>query len=1396
MAMENLLKCLVRDSQALGRGFLHIKQQSQVALEMLESQTGLMQSTPHELREKCFISLHSALVSNSGHLLKLGLMGVQKLLRDNHFVSKHCDPPDDSQWLLSQLLDCLSFPSWVKVSEEVQIEMTKIYISFACLESKFLNLNAHVIVDLLTRLLDMGQSGGIRSRKHQVALQTASVQNLQTFGKNIAISVTLNPQNLVPGDCDVNQVIPIIQFLCDKLEDGLVTAQVFPVEFSLESIQALLSNLPDGVVLNSRSHSFVWRTLCPTLLKLVGVPCPNAPATTDSKISELRCVASIGCELLRLFGNVNVLRAPLESLFHRLLVTDHIATRIEMFKTIKEVFSKPHRLLVIGGPFLVEGSNQETFPEPNEFGILRVLFDGMEESMQTDNVELRTIVLTCANTLLTSLLSLTGSPTSVQISDSFMEKINLLYDDLESCDYIGALSYPTRLRLPKTYEQLLKDQTTIPVKPPTIMIDLTHLLEDEEAAETVVANNDDDNCSTTSGVTEGPEIVDQDVESVDKEPENDIELFGANDGYAARSNHVDLERLAARKFLEDLQSFIPNLGSWRSPLEVDLALQQFASNYCEDAGQDHVIFNADGIYLATYVTLLLNFELAKREYYPSRTGFVAQSEDDFIASVLNSGILVYLTPEFLAELYQGVLVSDVIGNAGFNVNADSNTSMMFSCAFINLLTDVRQVKCPEQATCFLSDCRKLHFAFTPNFLLREPRRQAGLKFARRLLTCFWDSFLFIYSNGVSPTSNETDNQAISQALECLQNAAKLANILGLQDRSGTIFSLLASVACGNPQLGSALVRQKSSLKNRLMKARLAGLISKPVFDIDLPHILSLDVVLNKGLELASYNKEAWTHILRCCLYVTELERRVYQSRKTDRFKVATQLKQYTSKIKWKLRNSVGSKDQQGDDLNLSSAAFGGLDDESSSTDSYSFLTAASQLPNNDNDIQQLLDKAVKCDNYRNTGQLDSKLLARIIGVLSERVDLLMEDAAAKLNLKSLLLLIEELCQLCHVQLNHLDEDNISLQCHWVLHRIGEVMLRSVKTGRPLYHALHCWAIVGPTLLKAACSSDSAIAKTSVEILRSIISHVLQEQPEPLHFHFNEALFKPFEHVLCRENLDPDLQDQVMSSLCELVECWSGEIRSGWRPLFACLRRWPPPPQGPTDICSTSRLIHSENISTVKEVLAAFVQQGGSHPLIFANAAMDAILCQLHYLKCYRYVAELSDPALDNLQKFAKMLGQLCREPHQTPVFYSAMSLTFLPNECDFEPLIALALEHREQMDAEEYGCWSSLFEVLRPQSGHAVKLWENPTGIYKVFYLLLDGVTCCLTHAKDPVQKSIGEVVMATLILLIDIQVHLQNISIASSFLVLYCRVRVCSSLPEMFHSTWDESLVDWSVEH
>ena len=50
------------------------------------------------------------------------------------------------------------------------------------------------------------------------------------------------------------------------------------------------------------------------------------------------------------------------------------------------------------------------------------------------------------------------------------------------------------------------------------------------------------------------------------------------------SNHIDLERLAARNFLLDLKTFLPSLHHLRSPFEVDINIQKFASDYCEGIG--------------------------------------------------------------------------------------------------------------------------------------------------------------------------------------------------------------------------------------------------------------------------------------------------------------------------------------------------------------------------------------------------------------------------------------------------------------------------------------------------------------------------------------------------------------------------------------------------------------------------------------------------------------------------------------------------------------------------------------------------------------------------------------------------------------------------------------------
>lgn len=64
--------------------------------------------------------------------------------------------------------------------------------------------------------------------------------------------------------------------------------------------------------------------------------------------------------------------------------------------------------------------------------------------------------------------------------------------------------------------------------------------------------------------------------------------------------------------------------------------------------------------------------------------------------------------------------------------------------------------------------------------------------------------------------------------------------------------------------------------------------------------------------------------------------------------------------------------------------------------------------------------------------------------------------------------------------------------------------------------------------QAACNKEQTISRISVICIHDAITALLNEQTELPHFHFNEALFKPFEILLCLELCDSDIQDQVYS----------------------------------------------------------------------------------------------------------------------------------------------------------------------------------------------------------------------------------------------------------------------------
>lgn len=53
-----------------------------------------------------------------------------------------------------------------------------------------------------------------------------------------------------------------------------------------------------------------------------------------------------------------------------------------------------------------------------------------------------------------------------------------------------------------------------------------------------------------------------------------------------------------------------------------------------------------------------------------------------------------------------------------------------------------------------------------------------------------------------------------------------------------------------------------------------------------------------------------------------------------------------------------------------------------------------------------------------------------------------------------------------------------------------------------------------------------MSQKAVSFIHDILTEVLTDWSEPPHFHFNEALFRPFERIMQLELCDEDVQDQV------------------------------------------------------------------------------------------------------------------------------------------------------------------------------------------------------------------------------------------------------------------------------
>lgn len=870
----------------------------------------------------------------------------------------------------------------------------------------------------------------------------------------------------------------------------------------------------------------------------------------------------------------------------------------------------------------------------------------------------------------------------------------------------------------------------------------------------------------------------------------------------SNNEFAERERKTAREFVDRLAAFLPHLLHIRSSIEADQELQQFASDYSEalwqqqqqqqqhtasepDGVSHHItIVNADGIYLATYSALLLDLKLIHNGYRQGQTCEVPLTEEKFVDEVHGSGVLVYLSATWLSELYQRVLSRSLLQEAGYEPHSKTNS------ALINLLTDVDGLGSDQLGSRQLSDYRRLERAATN--VVFTPHMLAGMKFARHVLTGCWDLMLEVLSVllngtnscGVASSSlgillgtdgareeHRRAREAVAHCLDGLQGAAKLCNVLGLQTKCGAIFAQLAAASCPSLDTDGSVgghLRRPASKRDRFRKTVLSG--RHKSVRLHASHVLSMDVLLSRGLELGSHSSVCWKHVFRCCSYILELEQSCFQVKPTSS---SSSSSPSGSHLKLQLTSfSWGEKVQQA------------LSPKSAAPSSDGLLLQ----PPTDHFEEEMAVEAlsmpgvghVGCANVvelvRNATQaagsciLTGKQLQPIVEALSQLVDRLFDEAASKLNLCALVDFLSELCAASRTQLFGRGASAAARHPVLLLNRLSEVMMRCARGGRPLVHIMKAWSVVAPHFVEVACHKDHVIAKRAVSSIHDIVGALLSMHIDLPHFHFNEALFKPFENILCLELCDVDIQEQIVSCICEFVEGSTAEIRSGWRPLFGALRavRMPCSVTAPAPTSShggapcgpaseREQLERTHHLRVVLDVFDAFL--GTDNPSVFANAAVDCLLCLLKHVRGPAELQDHADPdglfsspdveviplnlcqaALRYLERCAHMLSSMYLMP-ACPVFHSALRIKFSsePNCVDpvipnmelilFKELDSVSQhsdnENANDGDDKPWYIQDDLSEEPLPASiDETVSLEEldRPTGVLHVWFLLLEGL--------------------------------------------------------------------------
>ncbi|KAJ0174537.1 hypothetical protein K1T71_009645 [Dendrolimus kikuchii] len=1194
--MEELLQDIFKE--ASGSKFTTLRKSCQDALEILCIQESNARRPSFELRRACLLPLQIALETKRPRLVSYALQGFHKILRDDRF-HRGIEPEDDSLWMPSQLL-CATASVMFHLPD-TQVQIFRMYLSLALSPRR--TLNGRLCVWACGRCAEAAGA----APQVAAAARAAAAQVLRSYCAQLdeecqellSEGSPLGRNHIVAVGC-YSEVIPVIQYLCGRLSETQLTPKQNPVAlFFLECLLTLMSSLSERVSGNSHFTTFLWQKFCPSLISFLGTPrvdkniksreheghlvddsgrgsgaLSSAPSFNSK---QAKAIYSIANQLVRLVGSTSNLRPVIEALYHRMLLYPPVSHRVEPLRSTRELLHNPKRLCNF--VLLKRMDNQERHSD--DMAIVRLIMDGIEECGKCGNPEVIGAAVECVVSLLDALEKLC-SGTIEYLSSDIIDLMLAHWPKLHDADYTGPLTYQTLARLPSPYRDVVAVLQSSETKE-------GHDSSDTSGPENISSGSDGEADSDADNVflpsrASNPASIDTSKNPINDKTKAIPKTLNLGRCTITECN-VDLERHNARQFVKTLQnSLLPKLLNLRTCIEVDEAMQEFASKCCQhNASQPPAtacIMNADGVYLATYAALLLTLKQRKTQYYSDHKKVqISLTEDEFVEEVQGSGVLVYLSATWLRELYQQVLATDLLKEAPSNDHP-----------LIHLLSDLGGLN----QSPVMSDWQKLkEVSMLYSNTNDSPQYQASLRWARRILTCIWDSMVTVLSVPLTGYRNKKHKlQGIItkkintfgkrkriawegltiQCLEGLHKAARVSNTLNLQNRCSSILALLANSAISQPPNGKILST----------------------------HALSLDILITGGLELGSKAPECWEHIFSACQYVSSFEHSLFGHQGNNATPIVTM---QTG------RNKTVSILQADAKLGLD-----GRDDETC-VDVFNFLQPAFEN-NLNNDMS--VSKIVETCRQEGGNVISGSGAARVCCALSAAADTLFTRLAATTTLPTLKAALQRLVGHQHRLLFSMwDQDIANNNATWwkrgnanksngggeavrALCRGGDVALRCLKAARPLAHRMAIWTVVGPHFMQAACHKDIQISSLAIQCLHDCATALLNQQVELPHFHFNEALLKPFENLLCLELCDDDIQEQIISCICEFVETNRMEIRSGWRPLFNTLRA----------------ANNSNQYSAILEIFKVFLSTDNT--LVFANAALDCILCLLSHIKGLHY----------------------------------------------------------------------------------------------------------------------------------------------------------------------------------